>query len=958
MAEGQVNFEVRANASDFTSEMEKAKRSVSGFDKNTEKAAKSAKKLGDESNGIDKLKASFTGLGTVVAGLGVGLAFRKMIDATSRQDAALAQLNATLASTDGAAGKTAEELIRAANSLEDVSRFGDEAITQMQSLLLTFKEIKGDNFDRTSVAVLDMATAMGTDLKSAAIQVGKALNDPILGVSALAESGIQFSVAQKDVIRNLQESGRVAEAQTLILQELESQFGGSAAAARDTLGGALEGLSNTWDDLFEAESGATGSMVEGINSVEAAISSPEFKDGIALIVTGMTSMFTLMVDISGKASEFGEGIAGAIDHARTEWGLFNDALDEAGEALTEASNFEEIRARLLREGAQATTEATTATKANNKELLQEIKVQATRLKQTTAMKKAEKELEKALAKQRKEREKEAAQLKKNLESNEALLESIEFEIELLGMSEERQEVERELRKLNADATDEQRQRLEELVIARRKATREAEAEEKALEKNTKAQEEAAEASAKAWEDLNEVVGGVFETLLSDGEVSFEQLAKSFSGLISKMELDAENADFGDFGTNAALLGVGAVANSLNDKQTTGAGALVGAAIGAYYGGEFGAAAGAAIGDALESSLFGQDNDGDNSAAGSINLNTGEREAFGVGNSFSQANVDGVVEIINTIRELEGVFGDSNFGARISVGTNSGVRINDQALGSNPDDVFAFLFDAVVAGAHGLDESLKSLLTNFEGTREEVLAFTDAILALSANAELNSVALAIEDFENSQRTLLETYNASSTQLNTLITNYDGSLAATDEISAALIENQKAAYSFATSIRAIGQAISDVAEAQARSIRESVMSVEDLRAVRQNERDELRQSLSTLVDPAEIEQASQRILELNRQIFDSLGEEQKLLRAEEFAQIAEGTAETARVILDAAEESALARAEEMNAKIRDMLNKAADTQQKAAETALAASRQMLQAARTPTRVIVETVSSELI
>ncbi|MHC5053637.1 MAG: phage tail tape measure protein [Planctomycetota bacterium] len=98
------------------------------------------------------------------------------------------------------------------------------------------------------------------------IQVAKALNDPIANLSALSRAGIQFSESQKAVINELVKTNRLAKAQSVILKELESQYGGSAVAARDTLGGALAALRNEWDDLLKSigqgQSGALRDLVE------------------------------------------------------------------------------------------------------------------------------------------------------------------------------------------------------------------------------------------------------------------------------------------------------------------------------------------------------------------------------------------------------------------------------------------------------------------------------------------------------------------------------------------------------------------------------------------------------------------------------------------------------------------------------------------------------------------------
>ena len=104
---------------------------------------------------------------------------------------------------------------------------------------------------RTQKVALDLATVLDQDLKSASIQLGKALNDPVANLSALSRSGIQFSTSQKEVIKSLAETGRLAEAQGVILEELERQYGGQAEAAAKVGTGLLEQLNNVVGDVQE-----------------------------------------------------------------------------------------------------------------------------------------------------------------------------------------------------------------------------------------------------------------------------------------------------------------------------------------------------------------------------------------------------------------------------------------------------------------------------------------------------------------------------------------------------------------------------------------------------------------------------------------------------------------------------------------------------------------------------------
>ena len=174
------------------------------------------------------------------------------IAAFDKQAKAIAQVEAGIKSTGGAAGFTSKQLQKMASELQGKTLFGDEVILKdATSQLLTFTNIAGEQFARTQVAALNLATRLDGDLKSASIQLGKALNDPIANLSALSRSGIQFSVEQKKVIKELAETNRLAEAQTIILDELEKQYGGAAEAAAQAGAGGLKQLQNQFGDLME-----------------------------------------------------------------------------------------------------------------------------------------------------------------------------------------------------------------------------------------------------------------------------------------------------------------------------------------------------------------------------------------------------------------------------------------------------------------------------------------------------------------------------------------------------------------------------------------------------------------------------------------------------------------------------------------------------------------------------------
>lgn len=186
----------------------------------------------------------FEALGKKIGGLGQTMslaitapfaAFAAKGVAEARETAiAMGQVEAALASMGPVAGKTAGELSKAADAFESKSLFeADVILRDVTANMLTFGNISGQAFDRAQQAAIDLATRLNIGPKEAAIQVGKALNDPIKGITAMGRAGIQFSEDQKTMIKSLVETGDTAKAQTIILGELEKQFGGAAAAAQN-----------------------------------------------------------------------------------------------------------------------------------------------------------------------------------------------------------------------------------------------------------------------------------------------------------------------------------------------------------------------------------------------------------------------------------------------------------------------------------------------------------------------------------------------------------------------------------------------------------------------------------------------------------------------------------------------------------------------------------------------------
>jgi hypothetical protein len=162
----------------------------------------------------------------------------------------LKQTNDVLKSTQGAAGMSAQAVADLATSLSHSTFYSRDAAQEGENLLLTFTNIGSKTFPQATKTMLDMSKAMGQDVKSSAIQMGKALNDPEKGITALTRVGVVFTDEQKKQIKAMQDAGDMAGAQSVILKELNREFGGSADATT-TLAGKWEILKNRFEEVKE-----------------------------------------------------------------------------------------------------------------------------------------------------------------------------------------------------------------------------------------------------------------------------------------------------------------------------------------------------------------------------------------------------------------------------------------------------------------------------------------------------------------------------------------------------------------------------------------------------------------------------------------------------------------------------------------------------------------------------------
>ena len=214
----------------------------------------------------------------IVGGTGDAIEARQLYASTEQ----------TIATMGNAAGRSADQVVDLASRLSDaagMSLFGDDQIQQSENLLLTFGNIKGETFDLATALTVDLAQALGGAPADQAMMLGKALNDPIKGISALGKAGLTFSEEQKAAIAAMVETGDVAGAQAVIIKELNAQVGGQAQAAAKAAGGMVQfqaGLGETFETI-----GAE--LLPVLDELGAWLASPEVQEALNLFATSLAN---------------------------------------------------------------------------------------------------------------------------------------------------------------------------------------------------------------------------------------------------------------------------------------------------------------------------------------------------------------------------------------------------------------------------------------------------------------------------------------------------------------------------------------------------------------------------------------------------------------------------------------------------------------------------------------------
>ena len=258
--------------------------------------------LGNSAVGAQKklgsLKGAASQLGTVLRGV-AGIAFvgflKGAADAAASFESETLLLQQGLKNIGASAGEL-DRLQQSADRLGKLTLFNEDDFRQGFGLLTSFSNIAVSSYDDVAIAAANVAQVSGTDVSSAFMQLAKAINDPVTGLSALSRSGIVFTEQQKATIKSLVDTGQAAAAQSLILKELEKQYGGTAAAAAEGAGGVNDTFGEAMYDLKVAVGGVVNTAL------------PPFLKALTTIINAFIALpgpvQTIVVGVIGLGAAF------------------------------------------------------------------------------------------------------------------------------------------------------------------------------------------------------------------------------------------------------------------------------------------------------------------------------------------------------------------------------------------------------------------------------------------------------------------------------------------------------------------------------------------------------------------------------------------------------------------------------------------------------------------------------
>ncbi len=323
-----------------------------------------SKTLRGVSNEVDNTSGKLANLGSKISPAvaaaaasvvaGVGFALKGAFDAAVESQKIARETERVIQTTGASAWITADQVGDLAESISGLTGADDELVQSSANLLLTFAKVRNevgagnDVFDQAVALSFDLSSALGTDASSASIQLGKALNDPVRGITALSRAGVSFTAEQKEQIKTLVETGDVLSAQKVILGELSNQFGGAAAAAQTPLDSLKVKLGNLQEEIGATLIPIVSTAADGVEFLVESFQA--LPDGVQTGITAVAGLATIGAGVVTVVAKLADVFAPVFKSVSQGIGKAQEAIYGLTASMTKSSQVASTMATVLTTG--------------------------------------------------------------------------------------------------------------------------------------------------------------------------------------------------------------------------------------------------------------------------------------------------------------------------------------------------------------------------------------------------------------------------------------------------------------------------------------------------------------------------------------------------------------------------------------------------------------------------------
>ena len=380
----------------LTKEEKEAEIGIQLFSKLTAKANELQGAMSKVPKETNRVKGSLISLGDLITGgLITGGLFAlassakafgaAAISEFTQAETALSKIKAQLTATGNVSGKTAEQLKALATKIEiNVGIDGDQVLNEVTSNLLKFVRVQGEVFERAQTNAVDLAQVMGGDLAGATNLLGKALDNPIKGISLLNKAGIGLSEATQKQIKDAVKANDLYKAQGIILTEVEGRVKGVSGAIQNSDLQNLRAATVAWNNFKETVGGVIISITNSFFKLGKEISDGTLFTPVGLKITkvaldDLTESIvkeTSALDLSFKALKDDnlsrESKKVIMDDLESKYGTLVSAEELEGATLEDLSRIQarltEVSLQQIEQRIKATTREASLTEIANKKI--------------------------------------------------------------------------------------------------------------------------------------------------------------------------------------------------------------------------------------------------------------------------------------------------------------------------------------------------------------------------------------------------------------------------------------------------------------------------------------------------------------------------------------------------------------------------------------------------------------